>query len=213
MSESPLSDDSLEGMRSRAVAVLSAHFVHDHLDVDELEARLDRAARARSRAELEVLTGDLPVLPPAEAARLGGFRVARVDEVPERRRVLNLLGDFTRTGGWLVPRRLMVVKLLGDIKLDLREARFGPEPSELAVHQGLGDVKLIVPPGLRLEIDVVSVLGDRKEAEEEPLPADAEAPLLRVSGTQVIGDIQVIRRLPGEPERRKKERRRLLGGG
>lgn len=215
MSPDSPTGDALEGLRSRAVAVLSAHFVHDHLDIEELETRLDRAARATSRAELDLLTENLPSLPPAEAGRLGVYRVPRLDHVPERRRVLNLLGDFLRTGGWVVPHHLLVVKLLGDVKLDLREARFGPEPSELVLHQGLGDLKLIVPPGLRLEIDIVSVLGDRKEAEEEVASgADPDAPVFRISGTQIIGDIEVIRRLPGEPERRKRDRkRRLLGGG
>lgn len=50
--------------RERVVGLLREHAGEGRLDVDELAERLDRAYAARTRADLEALTRDLPELPP-----------------------------------------------------------------------------------------------------------------------------------------------------
>ena len=46
--------------RERVVDLLSRHAAEGRLDVDELDARIDRAFAARTRGELEAITSDLP---------------------------------------------------------------------------------------------------------------------------------------------------------
>ncbi len=53
--------------RENVVALLCEAAGEGRLDVDELEGRLDRAHAARTRAELAVLTRDLPVTAPTSA--------------------------------------------------------------------------------------------------------------------------------------------------
>jgi Domain of unknown function (DUF1707) len=60
--------------REQVIGVLKAAFVHGRLDRDELDLRLGQALASRTRAELAVLTADLPSGPvavprPAKAAR------------------------------------------------------------------------------------------------------------------------------------------------
>ena len=46
--------------RERVVDLLSRHAAEGRLDVDELDARIDRAFAAPTRGELEAVTSDLP---------------------------------------------------------------------------------------------------------------------------------------------------------
>src|SRR5919205_432790 len=56
---SPLAPSALATQRERAIELLSLHFAHDRLSMDELDRRLERAYAATSVAELEALTSDL----------------------------------------------------------------------------------------------------------------------------------------------------------
>ena len=61
--------------RERTMLALRRHYADGCLEADELEERIEAAARARSRAELRALTVDLPRDMRARGARA----VARVD--------------------------------------------------------------------------------------------------------------------------------------
>ena len=56
-----------DGERDHVVALLRDAAAEGRLDVDELEGRLERAHAARTRAELAVLTRDLPLPAPTSA--------------------------------------------------------------------------------------------------------------------------------------------------
>jgi hypothetical protein len=66
--------------RERSASRLRDHAGEGRLDVDELAERLDRAYAARTRAELDALTADLPDADPAE----GGSRPTPVRPHPGR---------------------------------------------------------------------------------------------------------------------------------
>jgi hypothetical protein len=71
-------------------------------------------------------------------------------------------------------------------------------------------VKIIVPPGLRVECDGVAIMGEFKEQHSSP-DDDPGAPLVRVRGLALMGSVTVTTRLPGESalaawRRRKRER-------
>jgi Domain of unknown function (DUF1707)/2TM domain len=61
--------------RERTMLALRRHYADGRLDADELEERIDAAARARSRGELRALTIDLP----RDVRARGARAVARVD--------------------------------------------------------------------------------------------------------------------------------------
>src|SRR6185436_16738578 len=51
---------SLERERERTIELLSQHFAHDNLSLDELERRMEQVYRASSLPALRDLTRDLP---------------------------------------------------------------------------------------------------------------------------------------------------------
>lgn len=150
------------------------------LTFEELADRIEAADGAVTREDLERLTEDLPAAPAAapstEAARL-----------PTR--TSTVFGDVRRAGSWIVPAEGKWESLFGDVVLDLREARVrGPE---IRIDAGtiFGNVELLVPEGVEVEVRSRTFFGDiKQEAAEAAAPG---APRILLTGGTVFGDVRV----------------------
>ncbi|MGD9986189.1 DUF1707 SHOCT-like domain-containing protein [Pseudonocardia sp.] len=127
--------------REHIAGLLAAHVEAGRLSPDEYETRSGAAAVAVTRADLNRLLLDLPG---AEAVRSREILVWT-----DKR------GDLKRGGDWLVPARIVVRSHFGDVKLDLREARFMTPLVTLEVDIWIGDVDLRLPPGGSVDVDEV----------------------------------------------------------
>jgi hypothetical protein len=197
---------ALEPTRERVIRELSEHFARDHLDEQHFEDRLDRALAATSLQELGQLTADLPVLQ-AESA-LSALPAAP-GEVRERQTVLAVMGGAVRKGSWVPPRQLHVFAIMGGVELDFREARFGSGVVEVTVFALMGGVEITVPPGVRVEVDGIAIMGGFDEQSSTPGPVDPSAPVLRIGGFALMGGVEIRTRLPGESKRDARRRARL----
>ena len=96
----PLSRATLEQRRELAIARLSQHFAQDHLSVEELESRFERAYRATSVSELDALVADLPALPdrgqPMTAVRAEPVQIPR-----HQSKAGSPSGPLVRVGGFV----------------------------------------------------------------------------------------------------------------
>lgn len=198
--------------RDRAAAELCRHFAHDHLDVSELERRLDLAYAARTAADLGDLVADLPALPaeavpgPAAAAP----PVLPVDagaDMAEREVLVGIMGGAERAGAWTPPRHAIVFALMGGAVLDYREARLGAAEIEVTVVAIMGGAEIIVPPGMRVVVTGSAFMGGFEHRAEGP-PPPRGAPVLRINGLALMGGVEVTVRLPGESEREARRRRK-----
>lgn len=206
--------------RDRTAVLLSRHFARDHLDVEELERRLDRTYAARSADELRELTSDLPELPPeaapeAATAAAPGPEVQAGVEMAEREVLVGIMGGTERKGAWTPPRHTVAVAVMGGAALDFREARLGAKQVRVTVVAIMGGVEILVPPGMRVEVAGSALMGAFEHRADGP-PPGAGAPVLRIDGLALMGGVEVKVRLPGESEReararRKAERRRMKG--
>lgn len=206
--------------RDRTAVLLSRHFARDHLDVEELERRLDRAYAARSADELRELTSDLPELPTEDAPEAASVAVAGPTvqpglEMAEREVLVGIMGGTERAGAWTPPRHTVAVALMGGARLDFREARLGAREVRVTVVAIMGGAEILVPPGMRVEVAGSAFMGAFEHRAEGP-PPGREAPVLRIDGFALMGGVEVKVRLPGESERdarqrRKAERRRMKG--
>jgi predicted membrane protein len=86
------------------------------------------------------------------------------------------------------------------MRLDLREAEFAAPEITLTKVSLVGGARLIVPPGVRVEVTNFSLIGGRHIDADERLSSNA--PTLHVRAFGVIGGVRV-RRTP----RRERERR------
>ncbi|MFA6167137.1 MAG: DUF1707 domain-containing protein [Gemmatimonadaceae bacterium] len=189
---------SLELERERTVQALCAHFAQDHLTTQELELRFEEVYRAASLDDLRGLTRGLPTLAPAAMSTtpLPMYAIATATSMPVEKRFLALMADVRRQGQWSVPARVKARAFMGAVRLDLREGQVPAEGVDIDVTAVMGEVRIILPPGLRADVDGLAVLGefsDRTSGGGAP-----DAPLIRVHGEAIMGAVRVETRLPKE---------------
>lgn len=189
---------ALEAARERAVQVLSYHYAYDRLTLDEVERRLELAHRARTPAELDRLLADLPRDDVHRSGERPFHTLAAPDEGESERRLLTVFAETKRRGAWTPPRALRTVTVFGSTTLDLREARLQPGVTEIEARVVFGELKVLVPPGVRVESEGNAVFGsfDHSAPAWDALPPDA--PTVRIRGLAVFGATHVVVRLPGE---------------
>ena len=123
------------------------------------------------------------------------------------------MGSIERRGAWVVPEHLDVRVMWGNVELDLRDAKMSPGLTTINVHIKMGNVEIIVPPGMTVNLDVHNVAGNVSQGEHilSTLEGDAAGPRVRVTGTVKLGNCEVITLHPGETrgdaDRRRKHMR------
>ena len=119
------------------------------LTAEELDERLETALTARTYGELEVVLTDLPAAPGAVPA-----------PVPEAKELVELKishGTTRRDGLWAVPRRLMVEAGHGVVVIDFSDAIISQPTLDLSVSASHGNILLIVPPWVVVDVDSVAI--------------------------------------------------------
>jgi len=182
MSESPSPH-----RRDQVVAELGAAWAAESIDQVEMERRMEAAFAARDPAELEQLVADLPGLAPlaVRGAPLPATRGAQL--VPLRRVVLGNVEERVRG---VVPPRVEFGIRLGSIALDLTEAIFAGEVTEIVVDVILGNIEIQLPQGSLVEIAVNGVLSS-VEYKDFGGAAAPSGRIIRITGSCVLGSIEV----------------------
>lgn len=197
---SDLRPGSLDAAREQAVQLLSHHYAHDRLTLEQVEHRLELAYRARSVGEVDALLADLPAAPREEVAtgERPFYQLARPDEAAPSGRLLSFFAEVKRRGAWAPARLLEARVVFGSMLLDLREARLQPGVTEIDASVIFGELKVMVPPGVRVVSEGNAIFGsfDHSAPEWDDLAADA--PTVRITGSAVFGATKVMVRLPGE---------------
>jgi hypothetical protein len=176
--------------RERVATLLRAGATEGRITLEELSERLELAYAARTRRELDVVVEDLPaddvVLPDAERARAARWSVA-------------LIGNEERSGRWRPDEDTRAVALIGDCTLDLRETQVEGGELRITAIAVLGDVRVVVPPGVAVELEGIALLGDKKyRLGDAPQPPPG-APRVRVKGYALLGDVTVMSKPPVRP--------------
>lgn len=206
---------ALRDRREQVIARLSEAYAQDLYDVEELDRRLDLAHGALTVADLDALVADL-----------GAPSTALVPAVPqaiddptrqERRKIRAIMSSFEREGRWVVPRTMHARAFWGSVELDFREASLAPGVTTLDLRVTMGSVELILPPQLAVDVDVSVIMGSCEQRHRAPLDKDPSRAFLRVTGSVLMGSVEIMTRLPGESagdarRREKRERKQLRAG-
>jgi hypothetical protein len=198
----------LDAARERVVRLLTDRYADDTLTVEAFEARLDRMHALTSAEALDAMARELtaagpndvaprapagqsptqyaPYAPHAPYARHEPYAPARRSE---QQNVLAFMASIKRRGAWQVPERLRAAAVMGELVLDLRDAALPPS-SEVEVLALMGNVRLIVPPGVDVHFEVTAVMG----AADDRSRGVAQAPHahLRVTGLAFMGEVKVV---------------------
>ena len=80
---------------------------------------------------------------------------------------------------------------MGSCTLDLRKALIHGNEIVIKAYVVMGAVKIIVPPGINVELEGFTILGSRESKidDEDALPG---APTVRVQGLTVMGAVNIV---------------------
>jgi hypothetical protein len=172
--------------REAVVQRLQEAFADGRLDDEEFDSRTRAALTARLSSDLAVLTRDLPessgssrpVAPAAGARKPGRLAIAYKSSV-------------RRAGRWQVPEQFRTVVYKGSGHIDLRAAELTAPVTTLFAVAYKSRVEVLVPLGVRVELDGFGVTKgwSAEEDLESRLPADA--PVVHVRGIGYKGTIEV----------------------
>ena len=130
--------------REARISILREAAAEGRINMEEFSERVAGVTEARTVGELARLTDDLP-------------------EQPSHRRptrwLLAVLGSTERSGRLTVGRRVVCLVALGNIDLDLRQARLTERTVTIVVVGVLGSVDVNLPEELEAEVRAVSILG------------------------------------------------------
>jgi signal transduction histidine kinase len=126
-------------------------------------------------------------------------------EIQGTKQLRVIMGSVERRGSWTVPHRLDVRVLWGNAELDLREAVLGPGVTIFHVNVTMGNLEIIVPPELAVEVEVESVAANLHEA-RHAASGDPNQPVLKITGRVKAGNCEVYVLAKGET-RHEQERR------
>jgi hypothetical protein len=181
-----------DGDRERVSVVLRDAAAEGRLTLEELSERVASAYSARTSAELEQLTRDLPatrITPSVPQTRTG------------TRWVVAVMSGTKRKGRWRPGERSVVLSVMGGAKLDLRDAEITGTQVEITAISIMGGIRIVVPEGIEVDVSGMSIMGGKKikVADVPPRPG---TPVIRVRVASIMGGVEVQSRPPRRPELR-----------
>ncbi|MGC9667963.1 DUF1707 domain-containing protein [Planosporangium sp. 12N6] len=190
--------------RERVADVLRRAAAEGRLTLDELGERLAVVYAAKSYAELEPVTSDLPAAPLAGPGPAHDVRPVDGERVPGT--AVAIMSGFHRAGRWPVPRRFTSLAFWGGGKIDLREARFLEGAVRIRAFAVMGGIEIVVPEEAEVHVTGVGIMGGFEHAADGPgVPG---GPRVTVSGLAFWGGVSVRRRAGDEELRRRREERK-----
>jgi len=180
--------------REQAAEVLRQAAGDGRLTLDELDERLATAYAAKTYADLESVTSDLPGPGvPAPAAPVSGSSPAtRIGGTPGAPFAVAIMGGARRRGRWVVPRRYTCFALMGGIEHDLREAQFSERDVTIQAFSLMGGVSVIAPEDIEIDVTGLGIMGGFDH--EASGPGAPGAPRLKVIGFSLMGGVDVRRK-------------------
>ena len=166
--------------RERVVEVLAAAVGDGRLTLEEHSHRVQRAYQARTLGELATLTTDLV---PAAGQPL---------QLDDSRTVTAFFATAHRDGRWVVPDRLTVTAVGGQVILDIREALLQGMHTVVQATLVGGQLHLVVPERVQ-----VVLLNARQPGRTRPVltarqvPAPGGPPLIEIRSFTVAGRVHV----------------------
>jgi hypothetical protein len=199
--------------RERVAEVLRQAAGDGRLTMDELDERLDAVFAAKTYAELQPITRDLPdngaayvpATPPAAQPAVAGDP-RRFGGEPTSHGALAVLGGFSRRGDWVVPKDFNVFIVMGGGQIDLRAARFAEREVSIHIVAIMGGCEVIVPDDATVRVTGFGVMGAFDH--NGSVSGTPGGPVITVNGVALMGGVDVTRKPTLEASQEARELRR-----
>lgn len=190
--------------RERVAQILHNAMAEGRLEMSELEERLDAVYAAKTFADLEPITRDLPVQstspipqPPRQPIAqpvAGGPRLVPGAAAGPANSIAVMSG-VERKGEWVVPDHHSAVAVMGGVEINLTYARFTAPETTIQCFAFMGGIEIYVPDDIYVVVDGIGFMG---AFEDKSMGAQAPGrPVVRITGFAFMGAVEV------KPPRRK----------
>jgi hypothetical protein len=194
--------------RERVANVLREAAGDGRLTMDELDERLDAVFAAKTYAELEPITHDLPdsgaaYVPAPSApttmdpARFGGEATSHG--------AVAIMGGFTRRGDWVVPKEFTAFMFMGGGEIDLRDARFAERAVSIHIVAIMGGCEVIVPEDATVRVTGIGIMGAFDHSGSGG--GNPDGPVITINGVAFMGGVDVKRKPTMEASREARQQR------
>jgi Domain of unknown function (DUF1707)/Cell wall-active antibiotics response 4TMS YvqF len=165
--------------RESTCQVLQDACVDGRLTLEEFSQRVELAMVARTHSQLQETTHDLPAVSVWEADHRGPVSSS-----------IAILSSVDRKGHWRIGKVSQVVAVMGECKLDLRGAAISAQVTTIEAQVVMGNLEVIVPTGVQVDVDMLTVLGSRSMKLNGPPPLPG-APIIHIKGRVLAGSVKI----------------------
>jgi hypothetical protein len=179
--------------RDAAEARLRQAVADEVLSLEEFGDRMRLLLEARTRADLHAAVAGLPIgrEPRTRTAQRGHARPAR-----RGGSAYAILSGAETRGRWQPEDSTTAVAVMGESVIDLQGVEFEGDELVISAFAVLGEVVIVVPEGVPVDMRGVAVMGDRVvKVDDAALPG---APVVRIDGLALMGQITVRHPTPRE---------------
>ena len=195
--------------RERVANTLREAAGDGRLTMEELDERLDAVYAAKTYAELEPITRDLPATGTAHApvpAQSSAVQDSRIGGVASSEGAFAILGGFSRKGDWVVPKDFTAFALMGGGEIDFREARFAEPVVTIHVIAIMGGIEITVPEDVTVRVTGIGIMGGFDHGASGT--GASGGPTIVINGLALMGGVEVRRRPLKKSNRERLESRR-----
>ena len=195
--------------RERVANVLREAAGDGRLTMEELDERLDAVYAAKTYAELEPITRDLPQTPGGAAlahAQAPARDPQRFGGEPTSHGAFAIMGGFSRKGDWVVPEEFTAFAFMGGGEIDLREARYAAQTATIHAVTIMGGIEITVPEDATVRVTGIGIMGAFEHTSSGT--GEPDGPTIIVNGVAFMGGVEVKRRPPKKPKREKLDSQR-----
>lgn len=180
--------------RERVAGVVQQAMADGRLTMAELESRLDSIYAAKTLAELEPVTVDLPghqvsLSKSALPVVPSGAAVPILGAGPARGNLVAIMSGVERKGSWTAAAHINAVAVMGGIELDFTRCSLTAMETVMNVFAIMGGVDVTVPLGMTVVVDGVGIMGAFEDHADQHY--GPEAPVLRIKGIAIMGGVNV----------------------
>ena len=195
--------------RERVANILREAAGDGRLTMEELDERLDAVYAAKTYAELEPITRDLPATGTAHApvpAQSSAVQESRIGGVASSEGAFAILGGFSRKGDWVVPKDFTAFAFMAGGEIDLREARFSEPVVTIHVVAIMAGIEITVPEDVTVRVTGIGIMGGFDHGASAT--GAAGGPTIIINGVALMGGVEVRRRPLKKSKRGRLESRR-----
>ncbi|WP_416306275.1 LiaF domain-containing protein [Neptunicella sp. SCSIO 80796] len=187
-----LTDRPIEKLREEVIDQLIMNYSHGQISLEAFERRLDIANQSDDHQTLAVQVEDLTLTVDESYTETKNetfsARYTPGDTV-EQEQITNILSSNKRGGIWDVPKELKCFSLLGNMVIDLTQARFTHPTVRINLLSVLSDDTIYVPDNVNVILRTSNVLGSTDTTLDGK--SDPAAPTVIIEGRCILASTSV----------------------